>query len=299
MSNDFKPDIWRLQAQWNVRGLIRALRDDDAIIRKRAAASLLALGALEAVTPLKAALRAEADEDTKAHLRAALHALQAEEAQAGRGQRDVPLPKTGIDEQTQAIINDLRSDDVKRIVQAAQLAAERGMMPAVETLVIIFNRRQTPIKARLAAAEALLKMASAPVEVSLLGALRHHNSHIRRKAATILGELRADWALEPLLRCLSDPNQAVRRAVYSALRKIDTPVSREALNIVRQNIIRRHRTGQTRPLSPLDTQQIVWPKTQNNDPSEAPTKPLDPNVLEQSSHYQKSQQKNVDDPNTP
>jgi HEAT repeat protein len=287
MKNDFKPDIWRLQAQWNVRGLVRALNDPDSTLRKRAAASLLALGALEAIPPLQVALDAEADADTKTYLQLTLHALQTEAIQQ-KSRTVAPTAKANIDAQTQAVIDDLRSEDMRRVMQAAEQAAQHQMMPAVETLVIIFNRRQTPIKVRLAAAEALLKMASAPVEVSLLGALRHPNSHVRRKAATILGELRAEWALEPLIRCLSDSNQGVRRAVYSALRKIDTPVSHEALNIVRQNIIRRNRTVQPRPFNPLETQQIVWPKI-HIDPAEAPTKPLDPDVLEQSPHYKQSQ----------
>lgn len=262
MNSELKPDIWRLQARWNVRSLIRALQSDDVIIRKRAAASLLVLGALDAIPYLEAALQNEQDEDAHLHMETALLTLRRErEERADLGAEEAvyrPIVAR-VDADTQALIDQLRTGDAHQIIETARLAAEKNALPVVETLVIIFNRRETPLKARLAVAEALLKMASAPVEVSLLGALRSDNWQVRRKGAIILGELSAEWAIEPLMRCLSDDNVTVRQAAYHALHKINTPTSRRILAIIKNKALQRRK------------KQIRW----IDDPTKRPTQPLE------------------------
>jgi HEAT repeat protein len=74
-------------------------------------------------------------------------------------------------------------------------------------------------------------MDSAPVEVSLLGALRSDRWRVRRNAAAILGQLAASWAVKPLAALLTgDDNEVVRKTAHAALRRIDTAEARAALN---------------------------------------------------------------------
>jgi HEAT repeat protein len=264
MSSELKPDIWRLQARWNVRSLIRALKSDDVIIRKRAAASLLVLGALDAIPYLEEALQNEKDEDAHLHMETALLTLQREREERANSPAEASVYRpivARIDPETQALIDNLRTGDTQQIIETARIAADRNALPVVETLVIIFNRRETSLKARLAVAEALLQMASAPVEVSLLGALRSDNWQVRRKGAIILGELSAEWAIEPLMRCLSDKNVTVRQAAYHALHKINTPISRRILAIIKDKAVQRQRLKK----------QISWIDA----PTKRPTQPLE------------------------
>lgn len=264
MSSELKPDIWRLQARWTVRSLIKALKSEDVIIRKRAAASLLVLGALDAIPYIETALQVETDDDVHLHMETAYLTLLREREERAKSPDDnhpsIHRPIVArIDPETQELIDKLRTGDANQIIETARIAAERNALPVVETLVIIFNRSETPLKARLAVAEALLKMASAPVEVSLLGALRSDNWQVRRKGAIILGELSAEWALEPLMRCLTDDNVTVRQAAYHALHKINTPNSRRILNIIKEKALKRR------------TKRVAW----LDDPSKHQTKPLE------------------------
>lgn len=274
MSDQQKPDIWRLQIQWNVRGLVKALKHPDAAIRGRAAQSLQALGAASASAAIKSALDVEQDAAVREHMQAAWRDL-------GRTPPDstATVPPSAT---VEAIIADLRSGDQARVITAAKQAADRRAMPAVETLVVVFNRRQTPLKARLAVAEALLTMASAPVEISLLGALRSPRWQTRYKSAAVLGQLRAEWAVEPLLRCLSDNQRAVRRAAYQALRKINTPEAQRGLAMVRRRAMRRKREAKP---APEQSDEIKWPSFEHPTIHNAPTRPLDPATLDESPHY--------------
>lgn len=261
MSSDLKPDIWRLQARWTVRSLIKALKNEDSLIRKRAAASLLVLGALDAIPQIEEALKTETDDDVHLHLETAYLTLLREREERENNPPDQTATRpivAKIDPETQALIDKLRTGDANQIIETARIAAQQKALPVVETLVILFNRRETPLKARLAVAEALLEMASAPVEVSLLGALRSDNWQVRRKGAIILGELSAEWAIEPLMRCLSDKNVTVRQAAYHALHKIDTPASCRILEIIKEKALQRR------------TKRVNWLE----DPTRIKTKPF-------------------------
>ena len=88
---------------------------------------------------------------------------------------------------------------------------------------MLFRNPLVPTKARLAAAEALLKLESAPAVVTLLGALRRDDWQIRRNAAAVLGQLQASWAVEPLIGALNDAMPIVRKTAAAALRRIGTP----------------------------------------------------------------------------
>lgn len=294
---DFKPDIWRLQAQSDIDGLIQALHDDDAGIRRRAATALRTLGASKAVPVLQSGLENESDPETREAYLAALEALQ-EELQE--------TPNSEMNE-LDYLINQLETRQPDRVIEAAHALGKLGDKLAVPALVGLFNDPKISIKERLAVAEALLKLESAPVEVALLGALRSTEWRVRRNGAAILGQLRADWAVDPLAKALFDENELVRRTAYAALRHIGTPEAKEALETARRITQKRKRqimpqhvdTDETKALLKADDEQnpvieapnkaddeeeddeIVWPQRRKpTNPTMAPTKPFDPAAIE-------------------
>lgn len=223
-----EPDIWQLQAQFDTTGLIGALSSKDAGIRRRAAAALRALNAREAVPALKAAYAAENDTEVRRMIVVALKTL----AQTGelRDSNIRNVPDADVQPpMVQRLIQQLKSSDPDKIVAAANQLGDIGDKLAVEPLVLLFNDARMSIQVRLAVAEALLKLESAPVEVALLANLRHSDWRIRRNGAAILGQLKAEWAIQPLARALRDNNKYVRRTARAALKHIGSPEARKAL----------------------------------------------------------------------
>lgn len=226
MNKDYRPDIWQLQAKLDTQGLVAALKSDDPGIRKRAAAALRALGAVDSIPALRVALANEQDADVRNHLSAALEALQLE-AKRTTDTQEAIVPETPVGK----LIAQLRSKDPDDVIKAANGLGELGDKLAVEPLVVLFNDAKVSIQVRLAVAEALLKLEAAPVEVTLLAALRHADWHIRRNGAAILGQLRAEWAVEPLVKALNDPNRIVQKTARAALKHIGTPDALRALGV--------------------------------------------------------------------
>ena len=227
--SDFRPDIWRLQAQLDTEGLIEALVNTDAGIRKRAATALRALGAVGSIPILKQLLETESDTDARAHFVSALESLQ-EEAEKQKAETKKVVDTGALREgKLQQLILQLNSEDEAMIIQSAKNLAELKDKQAVEPLIVLFKDPTVSIKVRLAVAEALLQLESAPVEVALLGALRSNQWRVRRNGAAILGQLRADWAVEPLSKALEDEHELVRRTSYAALRYIATKEAQKAV----------------------------------------------------------------------
>ena len=127
------------------------------------------------------------------------------------------------------MIGVLKSRNPDSVITAAQALGVLGNRLAVEPLVILFHNSSSPPAVRLAAAEALLELKSAPAVVTLLGALRRDSWEVRRNAAAVLGQIQATWAVAPLTAVLDDPHPVVRRAAAAALRRIGTPEAIAAL----------------------------------------------------------------------
>ncbi len=278
------PDVWRLQAEHNITGLISALSHNDAGVRRRAAAALRALGAFEAIPSLRAVLDHETDPTTRSSLLAVLATMERERA----GQQDLSSspddkptqPRVSSTDRVEGIIRMLQSASATQVINAARILGDLGDKRAVEPLVMLFMDTATPIRVRLAVAEALLKLESAPVEVALLGALRSPNWKTRRNGAAILGQLRAEWALEPLADTLFDRNDTVRRTALAALQRIGTTEARAAIQKARRRARQARANQQANPESPNEeTQPIVWPRRRRAAPAAAPTRPLDPSIL--------------------
>jgi hypothetical protein len=219
---DLNLDIWRMQAQGDVNGLLNLLHYPTPDVRRRAIMALRTMGATGAIPALQTALITEKDTPLRALLLAALDDL---------------LKLTLDNDDKEALerqhkianwIAQLSSPNAEHVIRAAQNLADLQAKIAVETLVLVFRNPNLLPRVRLAAAEALLKLESAPVEVTLLAALRNPDWRTRRNAAGVLGQLHADWAVEALAAALHDPQEVVRRTAYAALKRLDTPEARRA-----------------------------------------------------------------------
>jgi hypothetical protein len=259
-------DIWRLQSQADIHGLIEAVKVGSPEIRKRAATALRALGATSAIPALQSILVAEKDSALRSILITTLDYLfqqefdEDEDHSAEQENRAVRL------------IAQLNSDSPEQVIRAAQNLGDLKEKLAAESLVVVFHNRQLRADVRLAAAEALIKLESAPVEVTLLAALRSREGHIRRNAAAVLGQLYADWAVSPLIAALRDDHEIVRRTAYAALKRIATPEALKAIEPpkVAAPVITPPPAAPTKPLPTLPTQPKPPESTAVTNPITAP-----------------------------
>src|SRR5258708_29849799 len=195
-----------MQSRGEVDALIDALRHPEATVRKGAAAALRALGAWQAVPALEAALAVEQDWQAHAAITAALQYLD----------RDIHIETMVKNKDIRGLTKMLNSRRVEDVLTACDALGTIGDRNAVEGLVMVFRNPLLPNNARLAAAEALLKLESAPAVVTLLGALRRENWQVRRNAAAGLGKLQGARATDPVIKALEDQNVTVRRTQAAA-----------------------------------------------------------------------------------
>lgn len=252
------PNIWLLQTKRDIDGLIAALRYPDPVVRRGAVAALRALSAWQAVPALQAQLAVENDWQVHAAISAALqyldHDLHVEIMIRNRDVRGLIK-----------MLNSPRSDDV---ITACEALGQLGDRNAAEPLIMIFRNLMQPAKVRLAAAEALLKLESAPAVVTLLAALRRNDWQVRRNAAAVLGQLKAVWATEPLIQALKDPSPIVARTAAAALKHIGTPEAVlaakrfEASQTAEQAPSQRSSTGRLRTQTVTSPSQAPAPVTE-------------------------------------
>jgi hypothetical protein len=255
--SDSNFDIWRLQSNSDVRGLLEAVRLATPDVRKRAVTALRALGATSAIPGLQAILVEEKDAEVRALLISTLDYLFQQEM-------DDDDEQSEEHSRVVQLIAQLNSDKPEQIIRAAQNLAELKEKIAVESLIMVFHNRHLLADVRLAAAEALIKLESAPVEISLLGALRHHDWHHRRNAAAVLGQLSADWAVRPLAAALRDEQEIVRRTAHAALKRIGTPAALKAIEPPQTVTVP---PAVTAPASPILAAAEIAPSTPAPEPT--------------------------------
>jgi hypothetical protein len=268
MSIPTPDNIWRLQANADVDGLIQALEAEDAVIRRRAAAALRALGAVEALPALRMAISRELDEETRGLLITVTESLTEESGEDINESRVL----TPVD----LLAVELASDDIPTAIAAAHKLAELGDKTAVVPLILTFNDLSAPINLRLAVAEALLKLESAPVEVALLANLRHQDWEIRRNGAAILGQLKAEWAIEPLGKALGDPHPTVRKTALAALKYIGTPEARKVVARFATGLQRNQQANATTTVNQTRSRLLDKPLPKSTAPNPAPAPDVPP-----------------------
>ncbi|MEO0561436.1 MAG: HEAT repeat domain-containing protein [Chloroflexota bacterium] len=227
--DDSIPNIWLMQTNKDSAGLLAALHHKEAEVRRRAAVSLRIIGDIDAVDPLREVLEHEADPRVRVAVIAALDHLAPKKTETG----NLISRSSGPQSRVERLIDHLMSNRPDAAVQAANALGDLGDKIAVPPLIVLFRNKRQPPSVRLAAAEALLKMDSAPAEVTLLAALRSEKWHLRRNGAAILGQLRADWAIDPLAEALLDDKEMVAKTAHAALRRIGTEEARAAMAAAR------------------------------------------------------------------
>jgi hypothetical protein len=225
---DFNFEIWRLQSQSDIKGLVAALKDTNPLNRRTAAMALRTLSATTAIPGVQDALLQESDPELREILVTTLETLYAHNKE---DQATAPSTNgTGDNRNIVRLIARLSGSHTEQAVRAAQELGDSREKLTIEALMLTFNNRKMAPRVRLAVAEALLKLQSPSSEITLLAALRSEKWMIRRNAAGVLGQIEADWAVEPLIQTLRDPIEAVRRVARAALEKIGTPEAVAAIH---------------------------------------------------------------------
>lgn len=211
-----------MQAASDIKGLVTALKDPSLETRRAAATALRALGSTTAIPGVQDALMHEGEPELREILVTTLEFLFA--------QNNSGLSTSSNSRNIVRLIARLSGSHTEQAIRAAQELGDSREKLTVEALLLTFNNRTLAPRVRLAVAEALLKLQSAPAEITLLAALRSDQWMKRRNAAGVLGQMQADWAVEPLMNALHDPIEAVRRVSRAALERIGTPEALAAIN---------------------------------------------------------------------
>lgn len=214
-------EIWRLQINKNIPALIKLCSHPVPSIRRRAIVSLRALNAAVALPDLMKLLVSEDEPDIRDIIDTTINHL-------------INYELTGVVPERYnrvvRLLGRLATNREEQVIPAIQELGEIGDLMAVEALMLVFGDRSYTHRTRLTAAEALIKLKSAPADVTLLTALRNkENAKLRRKAAAVMGQMNADWATFALIAALNDPEEAVRITARAALEAIGNDEAVEAL----------------------------------------------------------------------
>jgi HEAT repeat protein len=210
--DDHSFEIWRLQLNKNIPALIKLCSHPVASVRRRAVVSLRALNASSALPDLMKLLVRESEPDIRDVINTTINHLVNFEATGEVPERYRRVVR---------LIGRLATNREEHIIPAIQELGDLGDLMAVEALMLVFGDRSYTHRTRLVAADALIKLKSAPMEVTLLTAIRNmENTRLRRTAAAVMGQLNADWATGALIIALNDPEEIVRVTAKAALEAI-------------------------------------------------------------------------------
>jgi len=217
LEREFNPDIDDLEKQKDVEGLIRALKNEDYLIRKEAARSLKKVGDERAVESLIEALKYESWEDAYTVL------ISVRESAADA--LGIIGDKRALNPLIQSLFED--SDEEVRWKAAAALG-KIGDERAVEPLIDALDDKSWGVRKN--ASNALGDIGNKRAFDSLLKALNDKDWHVRKYAAVALGKIRDERAIKPLVNALNDEDSDVRWKSLIALGKIGEPSVEPLLN---------------------------------------------------------------------
>jgi len=215
-------NIWQLQSQDNVQGILETLEDaESVVVRRRALRALRQMEAQQGLSKLRELRDQEPYPELFQLFNTVIKLFDPSDI----------APKFSETSYRSSLIDWLHGDDTEKAIDAAQKLGEINDKLAVEHLVMVFQDRFNTPALRLAAAESLIKLNSAPASASLLVALRKDDWQVRRNAAAILGQLQARWAVQPLIDVMRhDVNPTVRKTAAAALRVIKSTQALAALD---------------------------------------------------------------------
>ena len=204
--NEYKPDVDDLMAKKDVEGLIKALNNEDYIVRKEASSALKYVGDQRAVDALIKSLEYE-----NWHSKfSVLISVRANSAEA--------LGKIGSKKAVPFLIESLHDNDVEVRWKSAEALGRIGDKSAVEPLIFLLEDSDGDVRKHTA--RALGDLGDERAVDPLIDSLQDIDWPVRKNAATALGRIGDERALKPLLNALQDDDIDVRRHAIGALVKM-------------------------------------------------------------------------------
>jgi HEAT repeat protein len=232
----FKPSVNKMSEENNIAGLIKALDDRDKNVRNSAREALVKIGT-PALELLIAALHHQAE-----YVRQ--HAAWA-------------LGDIGEARAVEALISALEDGNWAVRNNAAYGLGQIGDARAVEVLIATLEDEDKDV--RVTAREALEKIGS-PAVGPLISAIKAENTNVRINAVWVLGDIKDDQAVEPLIAALQDEdNEVVRQNAAYGLGQIGHPRAVEALILALKDEYEPVRKNAAWSLGKIDDRRAVEP----------------------------------------
>ena len=255
---EVNPDIDALEKQRDVDGLIKALKNEDYLIRKDAARSLKRVGDDTAVAALIDALKYEAWEDDYTVLISVRESAADALGIIGNYQAVNPLIQTLYED----------PDEEVRWKAAAALG-KIGDNSAVEALIDALHDKSWGVRKN--ASIALGDIGDVKAFDILIIALNDKDWHVRKYAAVALGKIGDERAIGHLVNALNDVDSDVRWKSLIALGKIGEPSVKPLLKALKSEDWQMRgraaevlgRIGDERAIEPLINELNRRNKTQN------------------------------------
>ncbi len=202
--DDYYPDVNTLEKNKDVEGLIRALDNDDYLIRKEAARSLKKVGDSRAIVPLIQSLKYEKWQSDNPIL-GTVREFAAE-----------ALGKIGDGRAVKPLIYAMKEDDDLEVRwKSAWALGEIGDLSAVDALIEALKSDSWNV--RESAAQSLGKLRTLEGVDPLIVALEDKEWRVRKNTVVALGKIGDERAIKPLLNLLSDEDSDVRRKTIDVL----------------------------------------------------------------------------------
>jgi HEAT repeat protein len=216
IEQEFNPDIELMEESKDVDGLIKALKNEDYLIRKEAAISLKRLGDGRTVDALIESLKYEDWQDEFT----VLIAVRENSAEA--------LGIIGDKKAVPALIETLLVDSDEEVRWKAAAALGRlNDDTGVDALITALNDVSWAVRRN--ATIALGDIGNEKGYEPLLNSLTDPDWHVRKYAAIALGKIGDERAIQPLVNTLKDTDSDVRWKSVMALGKIGKPAVGELL----------------------------------------------------------------------
>ncbi|AEG18935.1 HEAT repeat domain-containing protein [Methanobacterium paludis] len=200
----FEPDIDDMREKKDVNGLIKALKNDDLLIRKNASIALKKVGDERAVEPLIKSLRYEKWQDEYI----ILSTVRENSAEA--------IGIIGDKRAVEPLINALFEDVDENVRwKAAYALGSISDKSAVKPLIEALNDARWVVRGHVA--NALGNIGDKSAVEPLISALNDEDWHVRKYAAVALGNMGDERAISYLVKALEDEDEDVRSRSIVAL----------------------------------------------------------------------------------
>ena len=197
------PNIVKLKAKGNIKGLIRALKKSKVRSEAEKALGEIGLRDVQVVEPLIEALK-----DEESYVRRAAASILGKISDT----RPVePLIETIKDKYIEVRMSSIRA--------LGQIGDERAIKPLIKTLKDKSNEVHN------VSTKALVKIGKPSVD-AIIDLIEDQDSKIRKSAIRMLGQIRDKRAIQPLITALNDNQFDICKEAAKSLKVIESPVDR-------------------------------------------------------------------------